>query len=35
MLECYHKLFLAQVEVLDEVSITVEDDALFAEVAQQ
>ena len=35
MLECYHKLFLAQVEVLDEVSITVEDDALVAEVAQQ
>ena len=35
MLEHYHKLFLAQVEVLDEVSITVEDDALVTEVAQQ
>ena len=34
-LECYHELFLAQVEVLDEVSITVEDDALVTEVAQQ
>ena len=35
MLERYHKLFLAQVEVLDEVSITVEDDALVTEVLQQ
>ena len=35
MLERYHKLFLAQVEVLDEVSITVEDDTLVVEVAQQ
>ena len=35
MLECYHELFLAQVEVLDEVGITVEDDALVTEVAQQ
>ena len=34
-LEHYHKLFLAQVEVLDEVGITVEDNALVAEVAQQ
>ena len=34
-LERYHELFLAQVEVLDEVGITVEDDALVAEVAQQ
>ena len=35
MLARYHKLFLAQVEVLDEVSITVEDDTLVVEVAQQ
>ena len=35
ILERYHKLFLAQVEVLDEVGITVEDSALVAEVAQQ
>ena len=34
-LERYHKLFLAQVEVLDEVGITVEDDTLVAEAAQQ
>ena len=26
-LEWYHELFLAQVEVLDEVGITIEDDA--------
>ena len=34
-LERYHELFLAQVEVLDEVSITIEDDALVMEVAGQ
>ena len=34
-LERYHELFLAQVEVLDEVGITVEDDALVTEVAHQ
>ena len=34
-LEWYHELFLAQVEVLDEVGITVEDDALVMEVAEQ
>ena len=34
-LERYHKLFLAQVEVLDEVSITIEDDALVMEVGEQ
>ena len=33
-LELYHELFLAQVEVLDEVGITVEDDALVMEVAE-
>ena len=32
-LERYHELFLAQVEVLDEVGITIEDDALTIEVA--
>ena len=32
-LERYHELFLAQVEVLDEVGITVEDEALVREVA--
>ena len=32
-LERYHELFLAQVEVLDEVSITIEDEALVVEVA--
>ena len=31
-LERYHELFLAQVEVLDEVGITVEDEALVREV---
>ena len=35
MLECYHKLFLVQVEVLDEVGIMLEDDALVTEVAHQ
>ena len=35
MLECYHELFLAQVEVLDEVGITVGDDTLVTEVVQQ
>ena len=34
-LERYHELLFAQVEVLDEVSITVEDNTLVAEVAQQ
>ena len=34
-LERYHELFLAQVEVLDEVGITVEDDVLVIEVAEQ
>ena len=34
-LERYHELFLAQVEVLDEVSITIEDNALVMEVAGQ
>ena len=34
-LEQYHELFLPQVEVLDEVGITVEDDALVMEVAEQ
>ena len=33
MLERYHELFLAQVEVLDKVGITIEDDALVTEVA--
>ena len=32
-LERYHELFLAQVEVLDEVDITIEDDALTIKVA--
>ena len=35
MLEQYHELFLAQVEVLDEVGITIEDDALVMEVGEQ
>ena len=34
-LEQYHELFLAQVEVLDEVGITIEDDTLVMEVAEQ
>ena len=34
-LERYHELFLAQVEVLDEVGITVEDEALVRDVALQ
>ena len=33
-LERYHELFLAQVEVLDEVWIMIEDDALVMEVAE-
>ena len=33
--ERYHELFLVQVEVLDEVSITIEDEALVREVAHQ
>ena len=35
MLERYQELFLAQVEVLDKVSISAEDNTLVAEVAQQ
>ena len=34
-LEWYHELFLVQVEVLDEVGITIEDDTLVMEVAEQ
>ena len=34
-LERYHELFLAQVEVLDEVGITIEDEALVEEVAAE
>ena len=34
-LEQYHELFLVQMEVLDEVVITVEDPALVMEVAEQ
>ena len=34
-LERYHELFLAQVEVLDEVGITIEDDALVMEIGEQ
>ena len=34
-LEWYHELFLAQVEVLDEIGITIEDDTLVMEVAEQ
>ena len=34
-LECYHEIFLAQVEVLDEVGVTVADIALVQHVAQQ
>ena len=34
-LERYHELFLAQIEVLDEVGITIEDEALVREVAHQ
>ena len=34
-LEWYHELFLAQVEVLDEVGITIEDDTLVMEVTEQ
>ena len=34
-LERYHELFLAQVEVLDKVGITIEDEALVREVALQ
>ena len=32
-LERYHELFLAQTEVLDEVGITIEDEALVVEIA--
>ena len=35
MLEQYHELFLAQVEVLDEVGITIEDDALVMAIGEQ
>ena len=34
-LEHYHKLFLAQVEVLDEVGVTIPDSALIQQVAEQ
>ena len=34
-LEWYHELFLAQVEVLDEVGITVEDDPLVMDVVEE
>ena len=34
-LERYHELLLAQVEVLDEVGITIEDDTLVMEVGEQ
>ena len=34
-LERYHELFLAQVEVLDKVGITIEDDALVLEIGEQ
>ena len=34
-LEWYHELFSAQEEVLDEVGIPIEDDALVMEVAEQ
>ena len=34
-LECYHEIFLAQVEVLDEVGVTIADAALVQHVAQQ
>ena len=34
-LEWYHELFLAQEEVLDEVGIPIEDDALVMEVSEQ
>ena len=34
-LERYHELFLAQVEVLDEVGITIEDDALVLAISEQ
>ena len=34
-LEQYHELFLAQVEVLDEVGITIEDAALVIEVGER
>ena len=34
-LEWYHELFLAQVEELDEVGITIEDDTLVMKVAEQ
>ena len=34
-LECDHEIFLAQVEVLDEVGVTVADIALVQHVAQQ
>ena len=34
-LECYHEIFLAQVEVLDEVGITIPHTALIQHVAEQ
>ena len=34
-LECYHELFLAQVEVMDEVGVTIPDTALIQHVEEQ
>ena len=34
-LECYHEIFLAQVEVLDEVGITIPDTALIQHIMEQ
>ena len=34
-LECYHELFLAQVDVLNEVGVTIPDTALIQHVAEQ
>ena len=34
-LECYHELFLAQVDVLNEVGVTIPDTALMQHVAEQ
>ena len=34
-LECYHEIFLTQVEVLDEVGVTITDTALMQHVAEQ
>ena len=34
-LECYHKLFLAQVEVINEVGITIPDESLITSIAEE